>query len=157
MKIYLYGSIIGYIESDNINSFVYLVSPNKMDLYDFINTIDYNKEMNLKSLLDVNVIKINYKNNTYEIKDKDKIEEITKELLYLKYSRPSYIFGMSEDTSFNSNDIKVIFDKSRYYIPGDKNWGSRFFVSDNDIMYDVLNLTSSKMEKYVKELINYNE
>ncbi|MBR4177858.1 MAG: hypothetical protein IKR57_00750 [Bacilli bacterium] len=155
-KVYLYGGIMGYIESPEENTFIVFLE-NKISIYKYIENIFENRKLNLKVKLNVDVIKVEYKENTYEITDKNKIEEITKELLTFRHYRPNYILNMKEETSVSKEDIKIIFNNCRYYILGNKHYGNRYFVDENNVMYDVEGLISSNTEKYIKELVNYKE
>lgn len=63
---------------------------------------------------------------------------------------------MSED-SFDENDIKIYVNNIKYIIPGDSGYGSRFYVDEYGKLYDVSGLHNSNLEKYFKELVNYDE
>lgn len=152
-KVYLYGSDIGYLDNGDNSTYVIFVSEDQVNIYDFLNNLIVNSRLKLSEKLKVEIIKIEQNGKTYEIKDKTKVEDIINELLYLGYSRPNYIKSMKESDSFKAEDIKITFNKCKYYIPYSKNWGSRFFVDEDGTMYDVSGLNSSKLESEVKELI----
>ncbi len=155
-KIYLYGNI-NYISNGNNSTYAIFNNSKGDDLITTAKRILNNNNMNIKEKLKTNTIEIEYKNNKYSIDDEEKIEEIYNEITDFTYSRYNYLEGMSEDTSFTSDDIKVIINDCRFYIPGNSSWGSRFFVDEDGSLYDVGELINSSFEKYVKEAINYDE
>ena len=150
--IYLYGGNMAYLSNGEDSTYIIFVSSDQLDIYDFVNNLIVNSRLKLSSKLNVDVIKVEQNGKTYEINDKTKINEIVSELLYLGYSRPNFVLSMSE-SSFTEEDIKITFNKCRFYIPNSQNYGSRFFVDEDDKMYSVIGLNSSKLESTVKDLI----
>ena len=63
---------------------------------------------------------------------------------------------MSE-SDFDDNDIKIYVNTAKYIIPGDIGYGSRFYVDEDGKLYDVSGLENNELEKYFKELVNYDE
>ena len=150
--VYLYGSDMAYLSNKDDSTYIVFVSPDNVNIYEFANNLIVNDRLKLSSKLNTDIIKVEQNGKTYEIKEKDKINEIVNELLYLGYSRPNFVLSMKE-SSFTKEDIKITFNKCRFYIPNSQNYGSRFFVDEDDKMYSVTGLNSSKLESTVKDLI----
>ena len=155
-KIYLYGKIC-YISSKELSTYVIFENRDYKDLIETAKELINNNKMNLKEKLKTDNIKIDYKNNTYNITDKDKIEKIYKEIIYFRYSNYNYLRSMTEENLNNEDNIKISINKCRYYIPIDPSYGSRFFVDENGTLYDVGELMNSYFEKTIKEDVNYEE
>lgn len=153
IKIYLYGNI-SYISNGSNSTYAIFTSNNKKDLDDFVKILIDNKNLDIKNKIKTDNIKIEYKNKKYNIDDKETIDKIYSELIELNYGKYNYLENISEK-DFTNDDIKVIINNCKYYIPGSVNWGSRFFVDENNDIYDVSELSNTFTEKYIKKLINY--
>ena len=136
--------------SDGTHEYIYTGN-----LEDYVEKIFENSKVKI-STNNVNKILVTYKNKEYVIDNKDKIEEILKEFKNLEYNDYSYLNSMSE-SSFDENDIKIYVNNSKYIIPGDRGWASRFYIDEDGKIYDISGLYNNNMEEYFRELVNYNE
>lgn len=104
----------------------------------------------------VGKIKVTYKSKEYIIEDQNKIEELLKAFKNLGYRDYNYLKSMSE-SDFDDNDIKIYVNNTKYIIPGDVGYGSRFFGDEDGKLYDVSGLGNNELEKYFRELVNWEE
>lgn len=105
----------------------------------------------------VEKIKVTYKNKEYIIDDENKIAEILKDFKNLEYRDYNYLESMSE-SDFDDNDIKIYVNNSKYIISGGNiGYASRFYIDEDGKLYDIAGLGDNGLEKYFKELVNYDE
>lgn len=122
------------------------------NLENYVEKIFENSNVKLNTNTVTSII-VTYKNKEYIIDNKDKISEILKEFKNLKYNDYDYLNSMSE-ANFDENDIKICVNNSKYIIPGNSSWGSRFYIDEDGKLYDVSGLYN--LEKYFKDLVNYD-
>ena len=122
------------------------------DLYELIDKIYNNSKVKMNTS-PVNVIRVTFKGKEYKITDKTKINEIINELKYLEYSDCDY----AKESDYGDEDILIYINKTKYIIPGEEFIGNRLYVDEAGKLYSVSNLTNTKTEKYVKELVNYKD
>ena len=124
-------------------------------LENYVEKIFKNSKVKLNTN-DVEKIKVTYKNKEYIIDDQNKIEVLLREFKNLQYNDFNYLNSMDE-SNFNSDDIKIYVNNSKYIIPGDSGYASRFYIDENGKFYDISGLYNNNLEKYFKELVNYNK
>lgn len=157
-KIYIYNSNIAYIDIPNeLSSFVMFTSSNKTSIDRFVKNTVQNRKLDLSNKLKTNIIKVEYNDNNYNITDTNTINDAIEELKYLSYNNFPYLDNMTEESIINSGVIKIIINDCKYYIPTSVGIGNRYFIDKDGIIYDVGELTNTKFEKYVKELVGYKE
>ena len=125
------------------------------NLENYVEKIFENSKVKM-STNNVNKIIVTYKNKEYVIDNQDKIEELLNEFKNLKYNDYNYLNSMSE-SSFDENDIKIYVNNSKYIIPGNSSWGSRFYIDEDGKLYDVSGLYNNNLETYFRELVNYDK
>lgn len=125
------------------------------NLENFVKKIFENSRVKINTNI-VNEIKVTYKNKEYIIDNQNKIEELLREFKNLQYNYNNYLNSMSE-SDFDDNDIKIFVNNSKYIIPGDSGYGSRFYVDADGKLYDVSGLYNNNLEKYFKELVDYDK
>lgn len=158
LKIYLYDSNIGYLYNPNgLSTFIMFASESKTTLHDYVENIINNSKLDLKNKLNTNVIIIECDGKEYKITDNTKVDSIIKELNDLSYTRPPFVLEMDANNIFEKQDIKVIINGCKYYIPSSINYGNRFFIDSDNTIYNVSGLINTEAEKYIKELVGLNK
>ena len=122
------------------------------DLYELVDKIYNNSKVKMNTS-PVSVIRVTYKGKEYKITDKDKIDEIVYELKYLEYSDCDF----AKESEYGEQDIFIYINKTKYIIPGEEFIANRLYVDESGTIYSVTNLTNTKTEKYIKELIGYKD
>lgn len=151
-KIYIYfASVLSCIYYGN-GTHEYIYTGN---LKNYVEKIFENSKVKM-STNNVDKIVVTYKNKEYVIDNQDKIEELLKNFKNLEYNDYNYLNSMSE-SSFDENDIKIYVNNSKYIIPGDSGWASRFYIDEDGKLYDISGLYNSNVEEYFRELVNYSE
>lgn len=146
-----FASVLSSIYYSN-GSHEYIYTGN---LEDLVEKIFKNSKVKMDTN-NVDKIKVTYKNKEYVIDDQNKVAELLKNFKNLEYRDYNYLKSMSE-LDFDDNDIKIYVNKGEYIIPGDIGYGSRFYVDENGKLYDISGLDNNNLEKYFKELVNYDE
>lgn len=146
-----FASVLSCIYYGN-GTYEYIYTGN---LENYVEKIFENSKVKM-STNNVNKIIVTYKNKEYVIGNQDKIEELLNEFKNLKYNDYNYLNSMSE-SSFDENDIKIYVNNSKYIIPGNSSWGSRFYIDEDGKLYDVSGLYNNNLETYFRDLVNYDK
>ena len=150
INVYFASVLSSIYYSDGSHEYIYTGN-----LEDFVEKIFKNSKVKMDTN-NVDKIKVTYKNKEYVIDDQNKVAELLKNFKNLEYRDYNYLKSMSE-SDFDDNDIKIYVNKGEYIIPGDIGYGSRFYVDENGKLYDISGLDNNNLEKYFKELVNYDE
>lgn len=150
IDIYLANTISCIYYKNGTHEYIYTGN-----LEDYIETIFKNSRVKMNGD-NINEITVTYKNNKYIIDNQDKILELLRNFKSFEHNDSYFLKYMSEN-DFNDDDIKIYIGKSKYIIPGNRNWGSRFYIDEDGKMYDVDGLFGSEVENFFKDLVGYSE